>query len=276
MQRRVSSSCRKVVTQLSVENYDDTLIVDYINATTVTAETGIKACPPVPACFHKDYQWNRIPRVEHGGHQFHHGIGLYPPVGVFESHGQSLRFCACRLVADMKDTNVAEAKTFSPTTLLLRAESKTPCAEWEQAVNAPRWSRSDGHVKPGRTNVGRKATGIAVATLHGLASHIHSRNGPHPVKKVIRQWITAATVSQVDHHISERCSSQTSDSYRRPLKRKYILAMYFALGTQIVADCRDRGRYGYASGYASGNFSKISKFLKYSPRLCPQATPQGK
>ncbi|KRX82393.1 hypothetical protein T06_2885 [Trichinella sp. T6] len=42
---------------------------------------------------------------------------------------------------------------------------------------------------------------------------------------------------------------------------------------------------GYASGvllhhicpqgYASGNFSKISKFLKYSPRLCPQATPQG-
>ncbi|KRX14171.1 hypothetical protein T07_9091 [Trichinella nelsoni] len=33
---------------------------------------------------------------------------------------------------------------------------------------------------------------------------------------------------------------------------------------------------GYTSGYASGNFSKISKFLKYSPRLCPQATPQGK
>ncbi|KRX82511.1 hypothetical protein T06_3773 [Trichinella sp. T6] len=28
---------------------------------------------------------------------------------------------------------------------------------------------------------------------------------------------------------------------------------------------------GYASGYASGNFSKISKFLKYSPRLRPRA-----
>ncbi|KRX71480.1 hypothetical protein T06_4725 [Trichinella sp. T6] len=43
---------------------------------------------------------------------------------------------------------------------------------------------------------------------------------------------------------------------------------------------------GYASGvllhhicpqgYASGNFLKISKFFKNSPRLCPQATPQGK
>ncbi|KRY52941.1 hypothetical protein T03_11302 [Trichinella britovi] len=28
---------------------------------------------------------------------------------------------------------------------------------------------------------------------------------------------------------------------------------------------------GYASGYASGNFSKISKFLKYSRRLRPRA-----
>ncbi|KRY54161.1 hypothetical protein T03_6317 [Trichinella britovi] len=32
---------------------------------------------------------------------------------------------------------------------------------------------------------------------------------------------------------------------------------------------------GYASGYASGNFLKISNFLKYSPRLYPQATPKG-
>ncbi|KRX40918.1 hypothetical protein T05_13006 [Trichinella murrelli] len=65
---------------------------------------------------HDDYrlfsltiQWNRIPRVEHSGHQFHHGIGLHAPVGVLQSHGQSLRFCAYRLVADRKDTNVAEA-----------------------------------------------------------------------------------------------------------------------------------------------------------------------
>ncbi|KRY52971.1 hypothetical protein T03_8727, partial [Trichinella britovi] len=164
-----------------VENYDDTLIVDYINATTVTAETGIKACPPVPACFHKDYQWNRIPRVEHGGHQFHHGIGLYPPVGVLESHGQSLRFCACRLVADMKDTNVAEAKTFSPTTLLVhpgrsgcRLSQTNPCAEWEQAVNAPRWSRSDGHVKPGRTNV---APGFALRLRPRANKNLHIPSG---------------------------------------------------------------------------------------------------
>ncbi|KRX44853.1 hypothetical protein T05_3344 [Trichinella murrelli] len=33
---------------------------------------------------------------------------------------------------------------------------------------------------------------------------------------------------------------------------------------------------GYAWGYASGKIPKISNFLKYSPRLCPQATPQGK
>ncbi|KRY55922.1 hypothetical protein T03_10632 [Trichinella britovi] len=32
----------------------------------------------------------------------------------------------------------------------------------------------------------------------------------------------------------------------------------------------------YALGYASGNFLKISNFLKYSPRLYPQATPEGK
>ncbi|KRY58936.1 hypothetical protein T03_13219 [Trichinella britovi] len=33
---------------------------------------------------------------------------------------------------------------------------------------------------------------------------------------------------------------------------------------------------GYALGYASGKILKISIFLKYSPRLCPQATPKGK
>ncbi|KRZ47515.1 hypothetical protein T02_15155 [Trichinella nativa] len=33
---------------------------------------------------------------------------------------------------------------------------------------------------------------------------------------------------------------------------------------------------GYALGYASGKILKISNFLKYSPRLYPQATPEGK
>ncbi|KRY24786.1 hypothetical protein T01_3472 [Trichinella spiralis] len=33
---------------------------------------------------------------------------------------------------------------------------------------------------------------------------------------------------------------------------------------------------GYAWGYASGKIPKISNFLKYSPRLYPQAMPQGK
>ncbi|KRX18991.1 hypothetical protein T07_5001, partial [Trichinella nelsoni] len=32
----------------------------------------------------------------------------------------------------------------------------------------------------------------------------------------------------------------------------------------------------YALGYASGKVPKISNFLKYSPRLYPQATPKGK
>ncbi|XP_003367602.1 hypothetical protein Tsp_13141 [Trichinella spiralis] len=32
----------------------------------------------------------------------------------------------------------------------------------------------------------------------------------------------------------------------------------------------------YALGYASGKILKISNFLKYSPRLYPQAMPQGK
>ncbi|KRX28920.1 hypothetical protein T05_10358 [Trichinella murrelli] len=32
----------------------------------------------------------------------------------------------------------------------------------------------------------------------------------------------------------------------------------------------------YAWGYASGKIPKISNFLKYSPRLYPPATPQGK
>ncbi|KRY45320.1 hypothetical protein T03_3498 [Trichinella britovi] len=115
-------------------------------------------------------QWNRVRRVEHGGHQFHHGIGLHAHVGVLQSHGQSLRFCAYRLVADRKDTNVAEAKTFRPTTIRLKKrwsprtfsqlnrplkalrytcvailnglglQSQTNrCADWEQAVNAPHW-----------------------------------------------------------------------------------------------------------------------------------------
>ncbi|KRX23976.1 hypothetical protein T07_2845 [Trichinella nelsoni] len=33
---------------------------------------------------------------------------------------------------------------------------------------------------------------------------------------------------------------------------------------------------GYALGYASGKILKISNFLKYSPRLYPQAMPEGK
>ncbi|KRX40912.1 hypothetical protein T05_1302 [Trichinella murrelli] len=71
-----------------------------------------------------------------------------------------------------------------------------------------------------RLSAGRKATGIAVATLHGLASHIHYPATQKPYAyEVIRPWITAATVTQVDHHISVRCSSQTFDSYRRLLKR---------------------------------------------------------
>ncbi|KRY09357.1 hypothetical protein T01_3597, partial [Trichinella spiralis] len=75
-------------------------------------------------------KWNRVRRVKHGGHQFHHSIELHAPVGVLQSHGQSLRFCAYRLVADRKDTNVAEAKTFRPTTLLVHP-SRSGDYDWK-------------------------------------------------------------------------------------------------------------------------------------------------
>ncbi|KRX32228.1 hypothetical protein T05_6048 [Trichinella murrelli] len=110
MQRRGSSSCRKVVTQLSVENDDDTLIVDYIDATIVTAETGIKPCPAVPACFHKV---NGIASGELN-------------TAVINSITASMRPWASSSLmvsrsdsADRKDTNVAEAKTFRPNTSLV-------------------------------------------------------------------------------------------------------------------------------------------------------------
>ncbi|KRY39311.1 hypothetical protein T01_15154 [Trichinella spiralis] len=52
-------------------------------------------------------------------------------------------------------------------------------------------------------------------------------------------------------------------AYSPRLRLRHFIAQYLPSGS-------------YAWGYASGNFSKILKFLKYSPRLCPQATPQGK
>ncbi|KAL1244565.1 Vacuolar fusion protein [Trichinella spiralis] len=73
-------------------------------------------------------QWNRVWRVKHGFHQFHHGIELHAPVGVLQSHGQSLRFCAYRLVADRED--VAEGKTFRPTTLLVHP-SRSGDYDWK-------------------------------------------------------------------------------------------------------------------------------------------------
>ncbi|KRY25755.1 hypothetical protein T01_4986 [Trichinella spiralis] len=39
-----------------VENAIHTSVVEFIGATSVTAETGIKACPAIQACFHKDCQ----------------------------------------------------------------------------------------------------------------------------------------------------------------------------------------------------------------------------
>ncbi|KRY05172.1 hypothetical protein T01_1773 [Trichinella spiralis] len=47
----------------------------------------------------------------------------------------------------------------------------------------------------------------------------------------------------------------------------------YAQGTLLHNICPQGG---YAPGYASGKIPKISNFLKYSPRLSPQAMPQGK
>ncbi|KRX15784.1 hypothetical protein T07_674 [Trichinella nelsoni] len=137
----------------AVENDDHTLIVDYIDATIVTAETGIKACQ----------QFRRAStKITNNDSVKSHPARLHSPVGDLQSH-QSLRFCAYRLVADREDTNAdhvigapwqirmqltitLESTDVQPTQpaifyLKLRAtESKTNrCADWEQAVNAPRW-----------------------------------------------------------------------------------------------------------------------------------------
>ncbi|KRY25551.1 hypothetical protein T01_6230, partial [Trichinella spiralis] len=48
------------------------------------------------------------------------------------------------------------------------------------------------------------------------------------------------------------------------------------LGRFIANLSQDKKAMGYAWGYASGKILKISNFLKYSPRLYPQAMPQGK
>ncbi|KRX40937.1 hypothetical protein T05_8880 [Trichinella murrelli] len=116
MQRRGSSSCRK---SFSVENDDDTLIVDYI-ATIVTAETGIKPCPAVPACFHKvKFQVKTLVLI----------LGIASGelnTAVINSITASMRPWASSSLmvsrsdsADRKDTNVAEAKTFRPNTSLV-------------------------------------------------------------------------------------------------------------------------------------------------------------
>ncbi|KRY15939.1 hypothetical protein T12_1824 [Trichinella patagoniensis] len=63
---------------------------------------------------------------------------------------------------------------------------------------------------------------------------------------------------------------------------KYIITKhYYQLMPLSLATLKRQGSYGvkgegYALGYASGKILKISNFLKYSPRLYPQAMPQGK
>ncbi|KRY24723.1 hypothetical protein T03_8507, partial [Trichinella britovi] len=47
----------------------------------------------------------------------------------------------------------------------------------------------------------------------------------------------------------------------------------YAQGTLLHNICPQGS---YAPGYALGKIRKISKFLKNSPRLLPQAMPQGK
>ncbi|XP_003374773.1 hypothetical protein Tsp_03962 [Trichinella spiralis] len=125
MQRRGSSSCRKVVTQLSVPSSSGVLSQRLPSKDPCT--NFVHDASLLNDCS-ATIQWNRVRRVKHGGHQFHHSIELHAPVGVLQSHGQSLRFCAYRLVADRED--VAEGKTFRPTTLLVHP-SRSGDYDWK-------------------------------------------------------------------------------------------------------------------------------------------------
>ncbi|KRX31377.1 hypothetical protein T06_13084 [Trichinella sp. T6] len=52
--------------------------------------------------------------------------------------------------------------------------------------------------------------------------------------------------------------------------------MKVSTSEKVLNDAGDTHGDGYAPGYALGKIRKISKFLKNSPRLLPQAMPQGK
>ncbi|KRX23966.1 hypothetical protein T07_13306 [Trichinella nelsoni] len=54
-----------------------------------------------------------------------------------------------------------------------------------------------------------------------------------------------------------------------------LLNMWFFVITSINTSSQSTTT-SYALGYASGKILKIWNFLKYSPRLYPQATPKGK
>ncbi|KRX36359.1 hypothetical protein T05_9913 [Trichinella murrelli] len=65
------------------------------------------------------------------------------------------------------------------------------------------------------------------------------------------------------------------------ITKHYYQLMPLSLATQEFILVLDSERQlkatwqSYALGYASGKILKISNFLKYSPRLYPQATPKG-
>ncbi|KRY15954.1 hypothetical protein T12_12490 [Trichinella patagoniensis] len=69
------------------------------------------------------------------------------------------------------------------------------------------------------------------------------------------------------------------DKYVYVITKHYHQLMPLSLATYCKSKSKKTRKLwseGYALGYASGKILKISNFLKYSPRLYPQATPEGK
>ncbi|KRY07737.1 hypothetical protein T12_5003 [Trichinella patagoniensis] len=102
-----------------------------------------------------------------------------------------------------------------------------------------------------------------------------------PVALANMEWITSSTSSSfilLRLFSAFRCLHPERHVIRNYVDKYVITALLPVDAAQFGDSKKTRKLWGegYALGYASGKILKISNFLKYSPRLCPQATPKGK
>ncbi|XP_003370359.1 conserved hypothetical protein [Trichinella spiralis] len=96
---------------------------------------------------------------------------------------------------------------------------------------------------------------------------------------VVRVAISAFARSCSDACIlKDKCCMTSNYGFRDSVKGNITKVSQVRIGVKISINVKVSSVFGegYALGYASGKILKISNFLKYSPRLCPQAMPQGK